>query len=116
MMLVILGLGLAAAAAPLAAATAPAIGTFLEPWYTARAPYHWAFPAEVLHSSSRTSSTASMRSTSASDCARAVLLFADVNGDGLDDNIRAGCGRAGDGWVVSGEKLRKSSDLFRGFT
>mmetsp|Transcript_25406 Transcript_25406/g.72350 ORF Transcript_25406/g.72350 Transcript_25406/m.72350 type:complete len:740 (-) Transcript_25406:329-2548(-) len=59
------------------------MGTFLEPWYTARAAYHWSFPSDP-------------------SCLgdNVQLLFGDVNGDLRDDLIRAGCG-SGDGWRVS---------------
>jgi len=74
-------LAMAAAQAAAAAAAMPVVGTYLEPWYTARSAYHWKFPA-------------------ADSCgAGASLLFADVDGDGRDDLLRAGCG--GDGWVVA---------------
>ena len=88
-------LAVLSASTSLAAATMPAIGTYLEPWYTAREAYHWTFPAagggEPLEG----------HAADADSCAGATLLFADVDGDGRDDNIRAGCGSAGDGWVVA---------------
>ena len=61
----------------------PVIGTYLEPWYTTRSQYHWSI-APAPHS-----------------CAGGTLLFADVDGDGDDDLLRAGCGPAGGGWAVS---------------
>lgn len=62
----------------------PVIGTWMEPWYTAREAYHWTFAPEPT-----------------CDRETAQVLFADVNGDGSDDLVRAGCGTAGDGWVVA---------------
>ena len=82
------------AAQQAAAATAmPAIGTYLEPWYTARETYHWAFPAA--------SGSEGSEGSEGGSCGGAALLFADVDGDGRDDCIRAGCGSEGDGWVVA---------------
>ena len=113
--------------------TMPAIGTFIEPWCkctgnpfynvinrgvsenlmcdsviidTAREAYHWALSSE--------SSEDSEDSEGNDSCAGAALLFADVNGDGLDDSIRAGCGSDGDGWFVGAsftEILLKNEDF-----
>eukprot|EP01047_Picozoa_sp_COSAG01_P037802 COSAG01_NODE_3027_length_6704_cov_2.846026_12_plen_185_part_00 len=69
---------------PLASAAKPVVGTYLEPWYTARERYHWPF--------------APVGGCSGPDV---QLLFGDVNCDGYDDLLRAGCGAAADEWVVS---------------
>jgi hypothetical protein len=69
---------------PSAVAKKPAIGTWMEPWYTAREAYHWTFAPEPT-----------------CDGEAVRVLFGDVNGDGSDDLVRAGCGTAGDGWVVA---------------
>ena len=66
------------------ASTMPAIGTWLEPWYTARYNYHWTLAPEP-----------------ACEGEHVRVLFGDVDGDGRDDLLRAGCGDAGDGWVVA---------------
>ena len=58
-----------ASATVLASATMPVVGTYLEPWYTARERYHWQFSAAPGCSGSGVQ-----------------LLFGDVNGDGVLTN------------------------------
>ena len=90
------------ASASTAAAAMPAIGTYVEPWYTAREAYHWTFAPAADTAATATDHVhaggllppASGESGGGDSCAGAALLFADVNGDGRDDNIRAGCGSA----------------------
>jgi hypothetical protein len=82
-MAALLALALGLRVSPTASAM-PAIGTWLEPWYTARYNYHWTFAPEP-----------------ACEGEHVRVLFGDVDGDGRDDLLRAGCGDAGDGWVVA---------------
>ena len=83
-----------------AAGGMPAVGTFLEPWYTARGRYKWSFPSSRGYATSN--DMAALDSPAADGCpTSSPLLFGDANGDGRDDLIQTGCGTAGDGWHVS---------------
>ena len=64
-------------------AAMPQLGTFLHPNLSVRGSYHWTFPNTNM------------------SCTNARILFGDVNRDGKDDLIRAGCGKAGNTWAVS---------------
>ena len=58
----------------------PAVGTFLEPWYTARGTYKWNHGDEM-----------GAAGAAADHCPdTSPLLFGDVTGNGRDDLIRTG--------------------------
>ena len=82
----------------------PAVGTFFEPWYTARGTYKWSFPTSSEHGGDDTAGTGAAPGVQVQGdgCpASSPLLFGDVTGDGRDDLIQTRCGTAGDGWRVS---------------
>ena len=98
MMVSTLSVAVAAAVAASAQGRMPELGTYLEPWYTNRASYHWTFPPNPAAGTDVRRGGFVAGKGGVSPAPAVVALFGDADGDGKDDLIWADGGSGA--WTV----------------